>query len=400
MSSFVSGIRLHMPSPTDQLVLVKCDDLETGMYVAELDRSWLHTPFTNRGFLVTLPAQAEALQQSCDYVYVDPQRSDPDIQPYLAKGPEQTRLHDPALTQNHRHAAQHDLSAAREALHNASILIDHTIHEARRNGRIEVGSIYTELVPFLDATLRDTDGMQWLITTEPAHGFLNRRALGTSMLCILFGKHLGLDRHELMNLALGGLLLDIGKVSVPITILANPNRLSPEEKWFTTRHVRQSLNLMQCNGDSLERVFSMIAAHHERLDGTGYPYQIGGTEIPLYARIAGIVDTFDALTLNRRYASARSSYSALRFLSAMRRTKFDSALVDEFTESLGDYPTGTRVRLKDGSTGLVFSQNDSQPLHPNVMLTHDAAGQPVEAIRVVTAGQAQTITRALPIIPS
>jgi len=112
------------------------------------------------------------------------------------------------------------------------------------------------------------------------------------------------------------------------------------------------------------------------------------------------VDTFDALTLNRRYAAARSSYSALRFLSAMRRTKFDSALVDEFTESLGTYPTGTRVRLDDGSTGLVLSQNSGQPQQPNIMLTHDAAGRPVETIRIVTAGEAQTITQALPTTPS
>jgi len=248
------------------------------MFVAELDRSWLHTPFTSRGFLITLPAQAEALQHSCDYVYVDPQRSDPDIRPYLAEGPGKDR----ALTRIRGNGSRHDLDTAREALRNASALIDHTIHEARANGQIEVGSIYTKLVPFLNATLRDTDGMQWLIATEPAHGFLNRRALGTSMLCILFGKHLGLDRHELMNLALGGLLLDIGKVSVPITILANPNRLSPEERWFTTRHVRQSLDLMQCNGESLDRVFSMIAAHHERLDGTGYPHQLGGVPKSLY----------------------------------------------------------------------------------------------------------------------
>jgi HD-GYP domain-containing protein (c-di-GMP phosphodiesterase class II) len=140
----------------------------------------------------------------------------------------------------------------------------------------------------------------------------------------------------------------------------------------------------------------MIAAHHERLDGSGYPNQIVGTDIPLYARIAGIVDTFDALTLDRRYASARSGYSALRFLSALRRTKFDAALVDEFIDSLGIYPTGTRVRLDDGSTGFVLSQNAGRPQQPNVLLTNDATGRPIKTVQVVTAGVGQPITQAFP----
>jgi HD-GYP domain-containing protein (c-di-GMP phosphodiesterase class II) len=142
----------------------------------------------------------------------------------------------------------------------------------------------------------------------------------------------------------------------------------------------------------------MIEAHHERLDGSGYPNQIGGTDIPLYARIAGIVDTFDALMLNRRYASARSGYSALRFLSAMRRTKFDAALTDEFIENLGAYPIGTPVQLNDGSTGLVLSQNEGRPQQPNILLTSDGSGRPVNNMQIVTAGPAHPITQAFPAV--
>jgi HD-GYP domain-containing protein (c-di-GMP phosphodiesterase class II) len=140
----------------------------------------------------------------------------------------------------------------------------------------------------------------------------------------------------------------------------------------------------------------MIAAHHERLDGSGYPNQISGTDIPLYARIAGIADTFDALTLNRHYASARSGYSALRLLRTLRRTKFDAALVDEFIDSMGTYPTGTNVLLDDGSMGIVFSQNNGQPQQPNILLTNNTAGQSVRSGRIVTAEGKQPIAQAFP----
>lgn len=381
-----------MPSTTDKLILVRCSDLEPGMFIAELDRSWLHTPFASRGFLISLPDQIEALQHYCEYVYVDPRRSDPDARAHLTQQATTGR----ALTHSQDDLAPPALNEAREALRCASVLVTSTIHEARRNQRIDLESIYSGVITFLDSTLHNTDGMQWLLATEPMQGFLNRRALGTSMLCILFGRHLGLERPELLNLALGGLLLDIGKVSVPITILAKPGRLNTEEKWFTNRHVRQGLAMMQVNGHSVDRVISMIAAHHERLDGSGYPNQMVGTDIPLYARIAGITDTFDALTLNRRYAPARSGYSALRFLSALRRTKFDAALVDEFIDGIGIYPTGTRVRLDDGSTGLVLSQNNGRPHHPNVLLTNDTTGRPIKTFQIVEASVGQPITQAFP----
>ncbi len=382
-----------MASTNDQLVLIQCVDLETGMYVAELDRTWDASPFTSHGFLITHRTQIEALQRSCDYVYVDPNRSDPTSQLHITRQlPSQQTL---------AHRRQNDallaLDEARIALEAATALVNNAIHHARRNGQIDLDSIYAGLVEFVDSTLKNADGMQWLVTTEPARGFLNRRALGTAMMCVLFGRHLGFDRHELNHLALGGLLLDIGKVTVPITILAKPGPLSPEEKWFTTRHVQQSLAMIPFNGENLDRVFSMISAHHERLDGSGYPNQVGGTDIPLFARIAGIVDTFDALTLHRRYAPARSGYSALRFISAMRRNKFDAALADEFIDSLGVYPIGTPVQLDDGSTGFVLSQNQGQPRQPNVLLTNDAAGRPVKSIRIVTAGSKQPITQAFPV---
>ena len=383
-----------MASINDQLVLIQCNDLETGMYIAELDRAWQSSPFAKHGFLITLPAQIEALQHSCEYVYADPLRSDPKTRQQLAQRQPSQR----ALAHSLQNGTLLALNELRDSLNAASLLVDKTIHDARRNGQIELESVCTGLAEFVDSTLQNTDGMQWLIATEPAHGFLNRRALGTSIMCILFGKPIGFERQEILNLALGGLLMDIGKVTVPITILAKPGPLNPEEKWFTTRHVQQRLAIIPFNGEGLDRVFSMIEAHHERLDGSGYPNQIGGTDIPLYARIAGIVDTFDALMLNRRYASARSGYSALRFLSAMRRTKFDAALADEFIESLGIYPIGTPVQLNDGSTGLVLSQNEGRPQQPNILLTSDGSGQPVNNMQIVTAGPAHPITQAFPAV--
>jgi HD-GYP domain-containing protein (c-di-GMP phosphodiesterase class II) len=216
------------------------------------------------------------------------------------------------------------------------------------------------------------------------------------VLCIVFGRHLGFDELELHNLALGGLLLDMGKTTVPVPILAKPGHLNSSERSFVNRHVPDGLSMIRFNDDVMERVIDMISAHHERIDGSGYPHKMSGTEIPLFARIAGIVDTFDALTLNRHYASARSGHSALRFIDALRDIKFDAALVDEFIRAVGVYPTGTCVELADGSVGLVCGQNAALPRTPNVLLTTDSAGQALKTMRILEPGHNVQIARALP----
>jgi len=137
------------------------------MYIAELDRTWQRSSCASHGFLVTLPAQIEALQHSFDYVYVDSTRSDPETRLQLARGQPSRQ----ALTHRRQNGALLALDEARDSLIAASTLINRTIHEARRSGRIELKSVYAGLVAFVDCTLKNVDGMQWLIATEPTRGF-------------------------------------------------------------------------------------------------------------------------------------------------------------------------------------------------------------------------------------
>ena len=296
----------------------------------------------------------------------------------------------------HSIGVPHQLNGARDALGDVVALVAATIRDARSSGQIDVTPIDEQVDVLLEHVLANPDAIQWLLATETTRGLLNRRALGTSVLCIIFGRHLGFDHHELHNLALGGLLLDIGKTTVPVPILAKPGTLNSAERSFIHRHVSDGLSLIRLNSEVMEHVIDMISAHHERIDGSGYPHKLSGTEIPLFARMAAIVDTFDALTLNRHYASARSGHSALRFLDALRDVKFDAALVDEFIRAVGVYPTGTCVELVDGSVGLVCSQNRALPRTPNVLMTTDSSGQAMKTMRILEPRHNVQIARALP----
>lgn len=369
----------------EHLIPLPCHRLETGMYVAELDRSWLHTPFDGPGMLVTSAEQLEALRACCHYVYVDRERSDPATLSVLDRPQEQL----PTVVDGAFDSARRTLAEVVQRLSAA-------VQDARHHGRMELAPLRRAAASLVDEILVHADACLWLIRLNGASGLLYRRSVGTAVHAVLFGRQLGLAVAELRQLAVGGLLLDIGKTSVPVPILAKPAELNPAERWFVHRHVQQGFSLVRLSDGAEDRVNEMVLGHHERLDGSGYPRRLVGTEIPLFARIAGIVDTFDALTLNRRYASAISAHDALRFLNAERGERFDAALVDEFIHALGVYPTGTRVQLVNGSVGIVCAQDSAWPLRPMVLLTHDASGERLDPPRLVASGLDGHISRALP----
>ena len=356
------------------------------MYVAELDRSWLHTSFSGKGLLVTRAEQIAELGRTCDYVYVDPERSEAGL---LA-------AHRPQAGHAPDGSDAKDFDSARRALDETIRRLSIVVHDARRFGRVEIAPLNRCARNLVNVTLACPDAALWLIRLDSGHGLLYRRSVGTAVAGIMFGRQLGLDSAELAQLAVGGLLLDIGKTAVPISLLAKPGRLNATEMAFVHRHVQQGFALLRVEQDVPRRVVEMVFGHHERIDGGGYPRRLRGTDIPLFARIAAIIDTFDALTVDRHYAGAISGHAALRYLNSKRGEAYDAALVGEFIDAIGLYPTGTRVEMSDGSSGLVCAQNSDWPLRPQVLVTTDMHGHKLDEPRLLTNGIDGHIARALP----
>jgi hypothetical protein len=356
-----------------RLVPVPCADLVPGLYVAELDRPWLQTPYPAQGFRLTDEAQIAELRRHCSYVYVDPERGalpTGDFEddrfatgltrrlPALRPGLEPTPLAD---ARQHLRALAHGLASALAA--------------GREGLPLPVATLRALAQPLVAAMARDADTLPWLLATELKVGLLARRALGTGLLLGQFARRLGHGDGDAADLLLAGLLLDIGKLTVPVTILAKPGPLSGAERAFVRRHVRRGLYLARTGADLPEAVEDAIVGHHERLDGSGYPRGCSGTAIPLAGRMAGIADTYDALTLDRRYAAALPASGALRTVSRGRGRRFDTALLRTFIRALGVFPTGGWVQLADGRLGIVRAQTPGDPLRPRVALVSDSAGR-------------------------
>jgi HD-GYP domain-containing protein (c-di-GMP phosphodiesterase class II) len=347
-----------------RLVPVNCSALQVGMYVAELDRTWLQTPFQPGGFLLTQPEQVEELQRICEYVYVDPMLSDHGHGDLFATG----------LTDRVRTLvppAELHLIGRRGELRELGHAFAAAVQQARHGEDLALPPLRRALDPMVGGLWNDADTVRWIMATEVRMPLLHRRAVGSAMLMAMAGRHLGFDRQVVNDLALAGLLLDIGKISVPVTIMAKPQALSEHEWHFVHRHVRRGLYLVRSAAIIAGTVEAAILGHHERLDGRGYPRGLKGTRIPIPARLAGIVDSYDALITDRRYAPALGAHDALRTVHAMSGSAFDAALVQDFICALGVYPTGSFVLLKDGRTGIVRSQTAGEPSRPKVALIGD-----------------------------
>jgi PAS domain S-box-containing protein/putative nucleotidyltransferase with HDIG domain len=142
---------------------------------------------------------------------------------------------------------------------------------------------------------------------------------------------MGVSREELVHIRRGSLLHDIGKMGVPDYVLLKPGELSPEE-WDSMRRHPQHAYDMLSPITYLQQALDIPYCHHEKWDGSGYPRQMAGEQIPLAARIFSVVDVWDAVTSDRPYRSAWSKESAIEHIRAGAGTYFDPRVVDAFLD--------------------------------------------------------------------
>jgi HD-GYP domain-containing protein (c-di-GMP phosphodiesterase class II) len=148
-----------------------------------------------------------------------------------------------------------------------------------------------------------------------------------AMLAVEVGEELGLSPARLRSLAIGGLLHDIGKLSIPSAILRKPAALDDDEYAVVKLHPERGRELLAELGGFDENVMRLVLGHHERLDGTGYPLGIGGDLLDLPTRIIAVCDVYDALVSDRVYRAAWSKSEALELLRRETGTGFDERCV-------------------------------------------------------------------------
>ena len=163
---------------------------------------------------------------------------------------------------------------------------------------------------------------------------------------VLLAQRLGVSAEELVDISYGALLHDVGKIGVPDAILLKPGKLTAEE-WRTMRqHTRIGYNMI-ARIKFLKGAADIVACHHERWDGKGYPNNLSGEEIPLGARIFSVIDTYDAITSKRPYKEALPVQHAREEIRRCAGTQFDPRVVAEFLKLSDEELIATRGQAEE-----------------------------------------------------
>lgn len=233
---------------------------------------------------------------------------------------------------------------------------------------IELDRVQASVEGLVASVLRNPDAIFWLLGLVRRDHYAHHHALQCSALAAAFGRHLAMPRDMILDLATGGFLLDAGMSKVPPELLTHPGPLDEEQRGRVRAHVETGLRILHHAGLMRPAITEMIAGHHERHDGSGYPRGLVGEDIPLAARIAGLVDSYDAMINDRPYRAALAPHAALQALYRERETLFQEEVVEHLLQCLGVYPTGSLVELSNGEVAVVMAQNPARRLKPRVMV--------------------------------
>lgn len=181
-----------------------------------------------------------------------------------------------------------------------------------------------------------------------------RHSVNVAVLSALLGKWLGLERPVVGDLMLAGALHDIGKSQVPLEILNKPGDLTSFEMQDMKQHTILGYQLLK-DCETLPKLLRLwILQHHERLDGSGYPYGYQGSKVSYHAQIIAVADIYDAMTSSRVYRDADTPLKVISELSAEMFGKLDPGICKVFLEKLAESLIGNSVRLNNGAEAEII----------------------------------------------
>jgi HD-GYP domain-containing protein (c-di-GMP phosphodiesterase class II) len=420
----------HQMVQLKKQVQVPVGALKLGMYVSRLDRPWLDTPYPIQGFWIRSFEDIERLKKHCRYVYVDTRKgSAPNTTPTgtsirgpigvetglgnggAARRPPTTAAASPKTktrndyedlrerTYTDQRSFEEELPQAQKMYRDLDVNVREVVSQLSTGDTFDSESLRVSVRMMIKSLHQTPSAFLWVDRAKHTDPYTYRHLIGTSIWCGVLGRHIGLGQQELEDLALGGLLLDIGKAKLPRELLDKTTTLTDEEFDLIRTHVDASVRILAQDRKIPRSVMRIVATHHERWDGSGYPQGLARDQIPVLGRIAGLIDSFDAMTNPRPFQAALSPHQAIGQLYECRGTLFQAELVEQLIQACGIFPTGSLVELSNDEVAVVVGMSGSRRLRPKLVILLDAEKRPVPRLKTVdlaTEHPEITVRKGLP----
>lgn len=344
---------------------INTSELQIGMYIHDLDAGWMEHPFLTSNFQVESEKTIQKIASAgLRHVYIDTKRGK-DTDAGLSGREVDDAINDRLAQTDEPEAdnassvpASLEMERAR-ALYRETTTVVRNLMQASRSGRqVDVASLDPMAERMVQSAFRNPHALSGIsrIKTKDEYTFMH--CVGVSALLVSFAREMELPEQQIHDIAIGGLVHDIGKSMVPQDVLNKPGKLTDEEFVRMKDHVTYSRDLLVGVPGISQTALDVALLHHERMDGNGYPLGKNGKKISLIGRMSAIVDVYDALTSVRVYKNAWEPTLAMKKLVEWSPDHFDAELVQRFVRCIGIYPVGATVALASGKVGVVIDQGE------------------------------------------
>jgi putative nucleotidyltransferase with HDIG domain len=191
-------------------------------------------------------------------------------------------------------------------------------------------------------------------------------ALNVAVISLLMGRVFGFNEQEMLDVGVGALLHDVGKLELPDRVRQPDSQAAPGDQALYREHVVRGVAIGKRMGLS-PGALVVIGQHHEMADGSGFPNKLNVDRMNAAARIVALVNRYDNLCDPALPAHALTPHEALSLIFAQTRSKFDASMLNAFIRMMGVYPPGSVVQLTDDRFALVTHVNSTRPLKPRVL---------------------------------
>jgi HD-GYP domain-containing protein (c-di-GMP phosphodiesterase class II) len=370
-----------------RLVQMQASQLKPGMFVAEIDRPWLDTPFMLQGFVIQNEDDIDFVCQHVEWVSVDVEYRGSNIMlPQMGRSPAPPPRRDGL-------AIKTDFDQAKASFENATDVLEKTFASIKSGDLGDLKSVRKAVAPLIKGVFHNKDALAALTRLRASGEYLYNHSIGMSIWAAIVGRHIGLMADTLEKLVVGCAMCDLGMSLLPKGKIPDTGPLDAETRRLLLSHPILGADHLKKTGDADIEILGIIEYHHERHDGSGYPKGAKGAEIPLLARIAGLVDTYDAMINKRGYSVQRSSFEAVQELIDCSDTLFPRVLVEQFVQAIGMFPVGALIELNTGEVGVVVEQNPTRRLKPEVLLVLNADKTPKAHYDIVDLAESRLTDR-------
>jgi HD-GYP domain-containing protein (c-di-GMP phosphodiesterase class II) len=323
--------------------IIPVDELKVGMHVT-IPGSWFKHPFIRSRFVVSSQRDIKWLEATgISQIPVDLAKSKivrpeltEDVFPENPNEPEYREMVPPGLME-----ALTDRATAREskayAVKSSSKVIMKRLMEKTPDA-VMLREARESLYEVIDCILDGDQLNTFLLTISDHDMYTYTHSVNVGVLSLLLARKYfgGSDRHNLRELGVGFFLHDLGKIQVDPAIINKEGKLTFDELQAMRRHPLYGFNILNEANQLTTECKLIILEHHEKEDGSGYPYGLYGGEIHVYARICSLVDTYDAMTTDRPYRSKMSPFQALNIIKAGINDSVQKSLFENLVLLLGE----------------------------------------------------------------